>query len=93
MFVGIVVGGASSAILVKEFRWHFGAPLRQYGWAFAGGTLMGLASRMAPVCNVLHIMGGLPVFAVSSLLFLSGLLPGAWVGGLLLTRFVLAEEP
>ena len=56
---------------------------------FAGGVIMGFASRMAPTCNVWHLMGGLPMLAASSFLFLAGLLPGAWLGGRLLTSFVI----
>ena len=49
---------------------------------------MGLASRMAPGCNVWHVMGGLPVFSLSSLLFVLGLLPGAWAGGKIVSRIL-----
>jgi hypothetical protein len=53
-----------------------------------GGLLLGLAARMAPSCNVWHLWGGVPILAMQSLLFLAGLLPGAWIGARLLTRFV-----
>ncbi len=81
---GIILGSCFSAIMLREFRIYFRAPFRQHASAFSGGIIMGLASRMAPTCNVWHLMGGLPILAASSLLFTAGLLPGAWAGSRLL---------
>ena len=85
---GIVLGAALSARLVGELRVHLRVPPRQLAWAFAGGAVMGLASRMAPTCNIWHLLGGLPILSLSSILFLAGLLPGAWLGGRMLTAWV-----
>lgn len=63
-------------------------PLRQYVSAFAGGMILGIASRLAQGCNIWHIFGGLPIFALQSILFAVALIPGAWVGAKVLTRFV-----
>jgi len=93
LVAGIVLGSALSALLLGEWHLRRGIPRRQLVSAFIGGTVMGLASRMAPTCNVWHLFGGLPILAVSSLLFLVGLLPGAWIGGRLLTKFVLPAQP
>jgi len=92
LVAGIVLGSAISALRLREFHLHFNLPKRQYLSAFAGGTIMCLASRMAPTCNVWHLMGGIPVLAVSSLLFLSGLVPGAWVGSNIFTSKVMASQ-
>ncbi|MBT0664388.1 YeeE/YedE family protein [Geobacter pelophilus] len=86
---GIVIGSASSALLLKEFKIFVDLPLRQYISAFIGGIIMGLASRMAPACNVWHLFGGLPIMAMQSILFVAGIIPGAWLGTLFLTRLVL----
>jgi uncharacterized membrane protein YedE/YeeE len=93
LVAGIVLGSAVSALLLREWHLHWRIPARQFVSALAGGVLMGLASRMAPTCNVWHLLGGLPMLAASSLLFLGGVLPGAWLGGLLLTRLVLPHHP
>ncbi len=84
LIVGIVVGSAVSAALLNELNFYYRVPPRQYVLAAAGGILMGLASRLAPTCNVWHILGGLPILAASSILFLLGMLPGAWLGGKML---------
>lgn len=83
---GIVAGSAISAILLGEWKIRFNPPWRQLLSAFLGGIIMGMASRMAPACNIWHLFGGLPILALQSILFLLGLLPGAWIGGLLLRR-------
>jgi uncharacterized membrane protein YedE/YeeE len=89
LILGIVAGGTLSALLLREFSIRWKLPLRQYLSAAAGGVLMGLASRMAAGCNVWHLLGGMPIMVMQSMLFLAGLLPGAWLGGRLLTRYVI----
>lgn len=88
LIVGILLGGALSALRLGEFAPTLAVPWRQYVSAMAGGILMGLASRMAPACNVWHLLGGLPVFAFTSVIFLVGILPGAWLGSCILSKWV-----
>ena len=89
LIIGIVLGAAWSAIRLGEWHMQFKLPWRQVLSALLGGIIMGLASRMTPSCNVWHLFGGLPFLALQSFLFLAGLLPGAWLGGIILTRLVL----
>lgn len=89
LLFGIVAGGALSSMLLGEFSIRWKLPLRQYLSVAGGGILMGLASRMAAGCNVWHLLGGLPILAMQSILFLAGLFPGAWLGTRLLTRYVI----
>lgn len=88
LIVGIILGAAGAALLVGEWRLHWRIPPRHYASALLGGLLLGAAARMVPGCNIWHLWGGLPILAVQSLLFLLGLLPGAWIGSKLLVRFV-----
>lgn len=88
---GIIAGGFLSVRLLGEFRIHAKVPIPQYLSGFIGGVLMGLASRMAPSCNIWHILGGMPILALQSIFFVAGLLPGAWLGSRLLTGIVLKE--
>ena len=92
LITGIIAGSAISAALLGELKFYYKVPARQYVLAATGGTIMGLASRMAPSCNVWHLMGGLPLLSLSSMLFLLGMLAGAWIGGMLLIK-VLAAGP
>jgi len=88
LIVGIILGAALSALLVKEWRLHWRIPPRHYASALLGGLLLGAAARMVPGCNIWHLWGGVPILAVQSLLFLLGILPGAWLGSRLLVRYV-----
>ncbi|TWJ14305.1 YeeE/YedE family protein [Geobacter argillaceus] len=92
LIAGIVLGGTLSALRLGEFATSSVAPRRQYVSAMVGGMLMGLAARMAPSCNVWHLLGGLPIFALTSIVFLAGMLPGAWLGGRILVKWILNEE-
>jgi len=92
LMAGLVAGGALSALRLGELQWYFKAPRRQYLSAFCGGLVMGLASRLAPACNIWHLTGGLPIMALQSILFVAGLLPGTWLGVQLLTRLVVRSE-
>ncbi|MBE0503728.1 MAG: YeeE/YedE family protein, partial [Desulfuromonadales bacterium] len=92
LIIGIILGSALSAWQLGEWRWSAATNWRQTSSVLFGGLLMGLASRMAAGCNIQHLWGGLPIFSVQSLLFLAGILPGAWLGGRLLVRWVLPEK-
>lgn len=91
LILGIILGAALSAWRLGEWHWHAGASRRQKISVLCGGVLMGVASRMTPGCNVWHLWGGLPIFAGQSVLFLLGIVPGAWLGGRLLLRWVLPD--
>lgn len=88
LVVGITLGAMISALLLKELRFHYRVPVNHYLSALIGGCVLGFAARMVPGCNIWHLWGGVPILAIQSLLFVVGLLPGAWVGSKLLTRFV-----
>jgi uncharacterized membrane protein YedE/YeeE len=88
LIAGIVLGSALSALSVGEFKVYRNVPRDQSVLAFCGGALLGLGSRMTPGCNVWHLMGGLPIFALQSLFFLAGLLPGAWLGGRIVSKIL-----
>lgn len=93
LIAGIIAGSALSARMLGELRFSWRVPGRQYAMAAGGGILMGLASRMAPTCNVWHLLGGLPLLSASSILFLAGILGGAWIGGRLLLRLLGSPDP
>lgn len=92
IILGIILGSFLSAVLVREFNIYFRVPLRQYASAFSGGIILALGSRMTPGCNIWHLFGGLPILAMQSILFLVGIFPGAYLGTILLTRFVLPSR-
>lgn len=92
VIAGIVLGSLLSALHLRELTLRTRLPSRQYAMVLAGGLLLGLASRMASGCNIWHLMGGLPILALQSFLFLAGLLPGCWLGSAILAR-ALSQRP
>jgi hypothetical protein len=86
LILGIIGGSWLSAQLLDEFKVVWKVPFNQGSMAFAGGIIMALGSRMSPGCNVWHLWGGVPQLTMQSLLFVGGLLPGAWLGGKILQR-------
>jgi len=92
LIIGIVTGAFLSSLALGEFKIFLSAPKNQYLLSLAGGVLMGLGARMTPGCNVWHILGGIPILSLSSLLFTLSLFPGAWVGSRILSRVILKGE-
>jgi uncharacterized membrane protein YedE/YeeE len=91
VIAGVVLGSWASAMLLREFRPHWRIPPYQFLLTLLGGIILGLSSRMVPGCNVWHLMGGLPIFAISSLLFVAGMIPGAWLGGQIISAILLRQ--
>lgn len=89
---GIILGAAFSTWRLGEWCWRGRVPLRQLAAAFAGGILMALGSRLSAGCNVWHLWGGLPIFALASILFVMGLFPGAWLGSRFISCVVFGKE-
>jgi len=85
---GIVLGAFLSALLLREWKLHYRVPARQYVSVVLGGALLGMAARMVPACNVWHLWGGLPILAGQSVLYVVGLFPGAWIGSIVLKKYV-----
>jgi len=91
LIVGILLGAAWSSARLGEWSWRGHFPLAQVLTVFLGGILMAIGSRIAAGCNIWHIWGGLPIFALQSLLFLLGLFPGSWLGSLVIKRVILGR--
>lgn len=86
LIVGIIGGSMFSAVLLGEFAVRYKVPGIQFLIALLGGVIMGLGARMSAGCNIWHLMGGIPIFALRSLLFIIGLPLGTWIGVKILLR-------
>lgn len=89
LMVGVLLGAFVNALLLKEFRIYGFPPVRQGSMAFFGGILLALGARMANGCNIKHLLGGLPLLSLQSMLFVAGLLAGVRFGTKLLPRIIL----
>ena len=80
---GIILGVGMAALLSAEFK------IRRDDWrgylaAAAGGVLMGFGTVVMPPCNVGGFYSATMALSLSGPLTVFGLLPGAYVGGLLM---------
>lgn len=92
LIAGIVLGSTLSAIFLGEFAIQYKVPPIQLIMAVSGGILLGISARMSPGCNIWHLMGGLPILALQSLLFLLGLVPGTWLGSKIVAGIILKQS-
>jgi uncharacterized protein len=88
LMLGIVAGAFLTALLLREFRIYGLPPWRQGVAAFGGGMLIAVGARMASGCNIKHLLGGLPLLSLQSLVFVGGMLVGAWLGARLLPHII-----
>ena len=91
LILGIAIGSGLSALSLGELHFVWRLPKRQFVMAFVGGVIMALGARMTPGCNVWHLWGGLPILTMQSILFLVGILPGAWLGSKILYQVLIKE--
>ncbi len=84
LMAGILAGSLLTAVFLKEFNVYGLPPCRQGLSAFTGGILMALGARMSNGCNIKFMLGGLPLLSIEAVLFVSGMLLGAWHGAKLL---------
>ena len=89
LLCGVLAGAFLTALRLGEFRIYGLPPWRQGLAAFGGGMLLALGARLANGCNIKHLLGGLPLLSIQSIVFVSGMLAGAWLGARLLPRIIL----
>ncbi len=88
LIAGIVGGSFLSALQLREFKPLGVPPFGQIISSISGGALMSVGALMASGCNLWHFFGGLPVFALQSILFLFGIIPGSYAGSLIIKKAV-----
>jgi uncharacterized membrane protein YedE/YeeE len=89
LMAGIVGGACISSLRLGEFRIKRLPPVRQAFSAFAGGMFMAAGAFMAGGCNLWHMIGGLPVLALQSILFVLGVTGGSYLGTVFLKKQIL----
>lgn len=88
LIFGIILGAFFSAVRLGEFKPNLNVPVRQVVMVFCGGIIMALGARLSPGCNVWHILGGLPLLTMHSMLFIVGMIAGTWLGSWLLQKIL-----
>lgn len=77
LVIGIIIGAAIAALIADEFKFRIpkGGVLVQ---VFIGGLLMGFGAVTSGGCNVTHILSGVPMLSLGSLLGGLFIVLGAW---------------
>jgi uncharacterized membrane protein YedE/YeeE len=78
LVIGIIVGALIASLIAGEFK------IRWPGWkmvlqTLVGGLLMGFGAVTSAGCNVTHILSGLPMLSLGSLLGSIAIVIGAWL--------------
>jgi hypothetical protein len=89
LVTGIVIGAFATAVRFKEFKIYGLPPRRQVASAFTGGLLLALGARIAAGCNLKFILGALPFLALQGIVFVVGMTGGAYMGTVVLKKFVI----
>lgn len=87
-FVAIITGAFIATLLAGEFRIRRWRSNRFVVTALIGGGLMGYGSRIALGCNIGAYFSAIPSFSLHGWVFGIFILPGAYLGGKVLLRFL-----
>lgn len=87
--IGIVLGAFATAVFLREFKIYGLPPKRQAFSAFVGGVLIALGVRIASGCNIKFILGAVPLFAFQGVIFLIGMLAGAYIGAIIIKKVII----
>ncbi|MFC1917574.1 YeeE/YedE thiosulfate transporter family protein [Chloroflexota bacterium] len=80
---GIILGVLATALIAREFKLRTDN-WRGYAQGLLGGILMGWGTVMTPPCNVGGFGTSIMALSLSGFLMAMGLVPGAFIGALLL---------
>ncbi|MCJ7825788.1 MAG: YeeE/YedE family protein, partial [Anaerolineales bacterium] len=85
--LGVVLGAAIAALIAKEFAIRAPAP-KVLLQTFAGGFLMAFGAVTSSGCNVGHILSGVPMLSLGSIVGGISIILGAW-----LTAYMMFVRP
>lgn len=83
LVLSIIAGSFVASLLSGSFRLRFPRWSR-LPYAVGGGLLMGVASRMAPGCNIANIVGGVGALSIHSIMAVMGMAVGVYFA----TRYI-----
>lgn len=78
LIFALILGSFTAAFLSGSFRWRL-PRLSRLPNAIIGGLLMGIASRMAPGCNIANLITGVGGLSVSSFIVIIGMIIGIFI--------------
>lgn len=79
IIIGVIVGAWLVSRAEGESRGWVKYPPRAIWFAFFGGFVFSLGTRLAKGCTTHHFLGGLPSMSTASLLYLLAILPAGFI--------------
>ncbi|WP_366922539.1 YeeE/YedE family protein [Metallumcola ferriviriculae] len=86
--IGIIFGAMFAALIYHEFRIRRPRNIKQVMAALLGGLFMGYGARLAGGCSVGALVGGSASLSLHGWVFGIFLLPGAWLGLKVISRYL-----
>ncbi len=77
--LALVLGAFAAALGAGRFRPRLDRPAA-FPLAFTGGVLLGFGAMISLGCTIGTLLSGIMAFALSGWIFVTGLLPGLWLG-------------
>lgn len=78
LIIFLVIGSFTAALMSNSFKIRFPKKSR-LPHAIIGGLLMGIASRIAPGCNIANVITGVGGLSVSSFIVIIGMIIGIYI--------------
>lgn len=78
LVIFIVVGAFISSVLSKSFKIRI-PKAKRLPSAIGGGLLMGVASRIAPGCNIANVVAGVGGLSIASVIVIIGMMIGVFL--------------
>jgi uncharacterized membrane protein YedE/YeeE len=78
LVIFLVIGSFVAALLSKSFKFRLPRSSR-LPFAIGGGLLMGVASRIAPGCNIANVITGIGGLSISSVVVIIGMMIGIFI--------------
>jgi len=77
LIIGVVLGAAIAALIAKEFSLRAPEP-KVMLQTFAGGGMMAFGAVTSGGCNIGHILSGVPILSIGSIVGGMSIILGAW---------------
>ncbi|WP_026691286.1 YeeE/YedE family protein [Alteribacter aurantiacus] len=78
LVIFMVVGAFISSVLSKSFKIRF-PKAKRLPAAIGGGLIMGVASRIAPGCNIANVVAGVGGLSIASIIVIFGMMIGVFI--------------
>ena len=90
--VGMAVGGFLVARVEKESRNWVNYSTRMLVVSFLGGALFSYGTRLAGGCTLNHLLGGLPMMSIHSLVTVAMMAVGGGIGFFIMSKLNMADN-